>query len=153
MAKIKRFLVAVWSMSALLAVRFRVPVLKWPYLFFLRFDLAEFVFNLLGESGASRISRSRVAKNTGDRRAGERTEVGFLFGSACNLILTQRGLLRCCGLPVDLLMMVHPRGTSAASGLEITAELIVIDQIAIGRCGAVSASSFFGTCPAVRVYA
>lgn len=45
----------------------------------------------------------------------------------------------------DLLMMVHPRGTSATSGLEITAELIVIDRIAIGRCGNVSASSFFGT--------
>ena len=45
----------------------------------------------------------------------------------------------------DLLMMVHPRGTSATSGLEITAELIVIDLIAIGRCGTVSASSFFGT--------
>ena len=30
-------------------------------------------------------------------------------------------------------MMVRPRGTSAASGLEITAELIVIDRIAIGR--------------------
>ena len=45
----------------------------------------------------------------------------------------------------DLLMMVHPRGTSATSGLEITAELIVIDRIAIGRCGTVSASSFFGT--------
>ena len=42
-------------------------------------------------------------------------------------------------------MMVHPRGTSATSGLEITAELIVIDRIAIGRCGTVSASSFFGT--------
>jgi hypothetical protein len=42
-------------------------------------------------------------------------------------------------------MMVHPRGTSATSGLEITAELIVIDLIAIGRCGTVSASSFFGT--------
>ena len=53
----------------------------------------------------------------------------------------------------DLLMMVHPRGTSATSGLEITAELIVIDLIAIGRCGTVSASSFFGTCPVVRFYA
>ena len=42
-------------------------------------------------------------------------------------------------------MMVHPRGTSATSGLAITAELIVIDRIAIGRCGTVSASSFFGT--------
>ena len=45
----------------------------------------------------------------------------------------------------DLLLMVHPRGTSATSGLEITAELIVIDRIAIGRCGTVPASSFFGT--------
>ena len=53
----------------------------------------------------------------------------------------------------DLLMMVHPRGTSAASGLEITAELIVIERTAIGRCGTVSASSFFGTCPVVQCYA
>ena len=45
----------------------------------------------------------------------------------------------------DLLMMVYPRGTSATSGLEITAELIVIDLIAIGRFGTVPASSFFGT--------
>ena len=50
-------------------------------------------------------------------------------------------------------MRVHPRGTSAASGLEITAELIVVDRIAIGRCGTVPASSFFGTCPVVRFYA
>ena len=53
----------------------------------------------------------------------------------------------------DLLMRVHPRGTSAASGLEITAELIVVDRIAIGRCGTVPASSFFGTRPVVRFYA
>ena len=53
----------------------------------------------------------------------------------------------------DLLMRVHPRGTSAASGLEITAELIVIDRVTIGRCGTVPASSFFGTCPIVRFYA
>ena len=60
-----------------------------------------------------------------------------------NTILTQLGLLR---FARGLLMMVRPRGTSAASGLEITAELIVvIDRIAIGRCGTVSASSFFGT--------
>ena len=51
--------------------------------------------------------------------------------------------LGCVRFARDLLMRVHPRGTSAASGLEITAELIVIDRITIGRCGTVPALSLF----------
>ena len=72
------------------------------------------------------------------------------FGSVAQPQAKQRGRfahcsearhsLRFTGLRFvrDLLMMVHLRGTSATSGLEITAELIVIDRITNGRCGTVS---------------
>ena len=72
-----------------------------------------------------------------------------------SLFAFQRRSLHFTGLRFarDLLMRVHPRGTLAASVLEITAELIVIDRVTIGRYGTVPASSFFGTCPIVRFYA
>ena len=84
------------------------------------------------------------------RRDAKCVTLCFSEGASTSLLAFQRhslyfirlSRLRFAG---DLLMMVHPRGTSATSGLEITAELIVIDRIAIGRCGTVPASSFFGT--------
>ena len=107
------------------------------------------------------LGRPSVAPSQVDGRSWERhfqrrdancITLGISEAASTSLLAFQRRSWRFTGLRFarDLLMRVHPRGTSAASGLEITPELIVIDRIAIGRCGTVSASSFFGTCTAVR---
>ena len=84
----------VWSMSALSALAILSAHFEMAVTFFLRFDLAETFFCSFGRIEFFAHTKTASRENTDARSAGERTEVSFLFGSACSSIVSDNDILR-----------------------------------------------------------